>query len=198
MSRYQVTSRSIWNFFICPRLFFKKYQNCNLSFLKKHTSANEFQIEGEKLWLTLQNIYMKTFTCQNYRVLEPVYSGHHWEPRNPCFCAVYSKTCIAHSQSDSIIFFFWYIISIEKVNTNRTCVLNILLNYDFAFNIGQSNLIYCDIIVTKLGTSCAFFVEWLISKISQVISAFEFNNYVLYIKMYQKWFSHSCSCTTVK
>ena len=56
MSRYQVTSRSIWNFFICPRLFFKKYQNCNLSFLKKHTSANEFQIEGEKLWLTLQNI----------------------------------------------------------------------------------------------------------------------------------------------
>ena len=72
-------------FFICPRFFFKKYQNCNLSFLKKHTSANEFQIEGEKLWLTLQNIYMKTFTSQNYRVVEPVYSGHHWEPRKSLF-----------------------------------------------------------------------------------------------------------------
>ena len=47
MSRYQMTSRSIWNFSSAQDFFFKKYQNCSLSFLKKHTS-NEFQIEGDK------------------------------------------------------------------------------------------------------------------------------------------------------
>ena len=47
MSRYQMTWRSIWNFSSAQDFFFKKYQNCNLSFLKKHTS-NEFQIEGDK------------------------------------------------------------------------------------------------------------------------------------------------------
>lgn len=126
-------SRSIWNFFICTRLFFKKHQNCNLSFLKKHMSANKFQIEGEKSYdYPLRIIiYMKTFTSQNYTVEEPVYSGHRWESRKSLFlCCLYWKLRNALSQSDSIIiqFFFWYIISIQKLNTNRTCVLNTLLN----------------------------------------------------------------------
>ena len=97
---------------------------------------------------------MKTFTSQNYRVVEPVYSSVATvkNPENPCFCAVRTKNCIAHSQSNSIIFFFWYVISLEKLNTNRTFVLNniILLNYDFAFNIGQSNLTCCNKIVNFL------------------------------------------------
>ena len=116
-------------FFYLPKIVFQKYQNCNLSLLKKHTSANEFQIEGEKSYDHPLIIYIKTFTSQNYRVVEPGYSNHSVEnPENPCFCAVFTKNCIALSQSNSIIF-FWYIISIEKLNTNRT--FNVLNNYVF-------------------------------------------------------------------
>ena len=167
------------NFFIGPRLFFKKYQNCNLSFLKKHTS-NEFQIEGDKSHEYPLRIYIHENIYQSK--LQGSGICLYWQPlriQKILFCTVFTKNCIALSQSDSIIIFLWYIISIEKLNTNRTCVLNILLNYDFAFNIGQSNLIYCDKIVTKLGTSCAFFIEWLISKISQVVSAFELIMYYI-------------------
>lgn len=76
MSRYQMTSRSIWNFSSAQDFFFKKYQNCNLSFLKKHMS-NEFQIEGDKSHEYPLRIYIhETFTSQNYRVVESVYIGY--------------------------------------------------------------------------------------------------------------------------
>ena len=50
--------------FICISVFFKRYQTgeCILSFLKKHKSANKFQIEGEK-WYKTPLCY--TWVCQS-------------------------------------------------------------------------------------------------------------------------------------
>ena len=162
MSRYQMTSRSIWNFSSAQDFFFKKYQNCNLSFLKKHTS-NEFQIEGDKSHEYPLRIYIPVHENIYQSKLQGSGICLYWlllrTQKILVFALFVLKTALLSANQIQLLFFLWYIISIEKLNTNRTCVLNILLNYDFAFNIGQSNLIYCDIIVTKLGTSCAFFVE---------------------------------------
>ena len=160
-----MTLRSIWNFSFAQDFFSKSIKIAIWAFWKNirllmNSKLKEKSCDEPLRIYTWKHLPVKITGYWNLFILATVEI-----PENPCFCTVCTKTCIDLSQSDSIIIFLWYIISIEKLNTNRTCVLNILLNYDFAFNIGQSNLMYCDKIVTKWGTSCAFFVEWLYPKL---------------------------------